>query len=99
MSAERPIREYRSLQIPQPCDPQLGGGAFGDGYKAGIQFSHISGDVASGTVTSGNVLPAGTSVTATLVPGGMLDFSGVAPGRTNRLCGSKVDAATGTCGA
>lgn len=83
--------------VPQPCDPALGGGAFGNGYQADIQFSQISGNVASGTIISGNVLPVGTSVTATLLPNDQLSFSGVASTGSSRLCGS--NAPSGVCGA
>jgi hypothetical protein len=80
--------------VKQPCDSLQGG--ILDGYTENIQFSRVSGNVAYGTITAGNVRPIGSGATLTLLPGNQLHFS-AGIGMGNQLCGPQ--AAVGACGA
>lgn len=80
--------------VKQPCDSLQGGNL--NGYAENIQFSRVSGNVASGTITSGNVWPVGSDATLTLLPGNQVLFSG-GIGMGTHLCGPQ--AAVGACGA
>lgn len=80
--------------VKQPCDEAQGGML--NGYKENVQLSRVSGNNAYGIITAGNVLPVGSSVTLTLLPGNQVHFS-AGVGMGNQLCGPQ--AAVGACGA
>ena len=69
--------------VKQPCDSSQAEKII-SGLKADLQFSRVSGDVAYGTMISGNVQPVGSSETIILLPGDQLLFSA---GNVH-LCGS-----------
>ncbi|WP_201362546.1 hypothetical protein [Dictyobacter formicarum] len=81
--------------VKPPCD-SFQGDTIVNGYTEDLLFSRVSGNVAYGTITAGNVGPVGSSVTMTLIPGNQLLFS-AGKGMGNHLCGPQ--APVGACGA
>jgi hypothetical protein len=82
-------------EVEQPCD-SFQGNTIINGFKADLQFSRVSGNIAYGTIIAGNVQPVGSGATITLAPADQLLFSS-GKGRSNHLCGPY--APVGGCGA
>ena len=81
--------------VARPCD-YFRGNALISGFKEDVQLTHVSGPVAYGRVTAGDVHRIGSAVTLTLLSADQLFFA-VGKGSGNLLCGPQ--APVGACGA